>query len=101
MAGSCVLKSLFLYRFVRIVHSVHPYYAGYCALSEVNVALVVFLKKLVLIKNDNPIRNSNIMHTEPKGIKPKTRPQVNNWCKLARGVKAMHMLPPNILTSSA
>ena len=29
-----------------------------------------------------------ILCTKPKGIKPKTRPQVKNWCKLARGVKA-------------
>jgi len=41
MAGNCVLKSLFLYRFVTIVPSVHPYYTGYCTLSEVNAALVL------------------------------------------------------------
>jgi len=29
-----------------------------------------------------------ILCTQPKGIKPKMRPQVKNWCKLARGVKA-------------
>jgi hypothetical protein len=41
MADNCVLKLLFLYRFVTVAHSVQPCHAGHCTLSDPHADVVL------------------------------------------------------------